>query len=294
MTTKLQRTPITLARALKRELSPRRADSCGWTDLHYAAILDLTTLARTLLARGAPVDARIKDDHEPLDARISEVLRGFGLILEDWYQDGETPLLLAAWANAAPTVEVLLGHGADVHAHTPSGWTALHLAARSDAAAAAAVLLTHGADMERKDYALCTPLHIATFHNSLTAIELLLDNGSDVDAKSYEDMTPLHQAAIRNMPGAAGRLLDAGADVNALTKQDCGTPLDLAEALGSRATADLLRRHGGEVTYEDKLTFMGIADAKLGQGRGVMMPVYRKTRSRRMLRRRATAAKRGR
>ena len=292
MTTKPRCTPPDLARALQRELSPHTVGEDGWTDLHYAAILDLTDPARTLLARGARVDARLEDDHAPLDARISEMLRGLGLTLRDWYRDGETPLWLAAWADAAPTAEVLLGHGAEVDACTPSGWTGLHAAARSDAAAAAAVLLAHGADMRRRDHALFTPLHTAVFHNSLAMVELLLHNGADPNAKGYDDTTPMHVAALRNMPGAAGRLLDAGADVNALSKQDRGTPLDLAEVLESCATADLLRRHGAELTYEDKLEFLGIADAKLGGGWGVMMPLYRKTRSRRMPRRRTRAARR--
>ena len=294
MTTKLHRTPLALARVLKREPSHRAVEEGGWTDLHYAAILDLTGLARTLLIRGACVDARLKDDHERLDERISETLRRLGLVLGNWYRDGETPLQLAAWANAAPTAAVLLEHGADVHACTPSGWTGLHAAARSGAAAAAAVLLAHGVDMHRREETASTPLHIAAFYNSLEMVELLLDKGADADATAFDGMTPLHMAAVRNMPGAAGRLLAAGANVNALSKRDGGTPLDFAEAVSSRSTADLLRRHGGEMTIEDKFTFMGVVDAKLGGGWGVMMPMYRRTRSRRAPGGQAPAARRGR
>ena len=138
-----------------------------------------------------------------------------------------------------------------------------------------------------------TPLHIATFHNSLAMIDLLLDEGADAGARALHDLTPLHIAAIQNRPGAAGRLLDAGADVNALAKPCDGTPLDYAEACRSRSTADLLRRHGGEMTVEDKVSLVGIFDRKLGGGWGVMMPIYRRTRSRRAPRRGAPAARRG-
>ena len=67
-----------LARLLGRPLSANAVDDTGWTDLHYAAALNLPRLATTLLAAGAGVAAAtIKSDREPLGDRVQAVLLSF-------------------------------------------------------------------------------------------------------------------------------------------------------------------------------------------------------------------------
>ena len=67
-----------LARLLGRPLSASAVDDTGWTDLHYAAALNLPRLATTLLATGAGVAAAtIKSDREPLGDRVQAVLLSF-------------------------------------------------------------------------------------------------------------------------------------------------------------------------------------------------------------------------
>ena len=61
-----------------RPPSPTAKDANGWTDLHYAAALNLTSLAKRLLQSGATVDARLKSDGEPFTDELKATLRRFG------------------------------------------------------------------------------------------------------------------------------------------------------------------------------------------------------------------------
>ena len=67
-----------LAAHLGRELSVSAVDANGWTDLHYAAALDWPATARALLAAGAPWDARLRADREPLSPELLSTLNGCG------------------------------------------------------------------------------------------------------------------------------------------------------------------------------------------------------------------------
>ena len=60
---------------LGRDFSPKAVDGEGWTDLHYAAALNLPVLAKLLLAGGADPNARLKRDGEPLGGRLKRLLR---------------------------------------------------------------------------------------------------------------------------------------------------------------------------------------------------------------------------
>ena len=98
-----------LAAHLGRELSISAVDANGWTNLHYAAALDWPATARALLAAGAPWDARLRADREPLSPRLLGVLSECG---QDRFRllrrHGATPLHIAAVADACEAVGVLI------------------------------------------------------------------------------------------------------------------------------------------------------------------------------------------
>ena len=241
-------TTLAFRRALDRRLDPHMAGTDGWTDLHYAAILNLPRLAAALLRRGAAVDARLHDPLAADDWPVS-MLADFGFVYD--HCPNHTPLHLACMADAAPTVRILLSHGADIHAIVPSvsRWTPLHIAVRYDAAKTAELLLAQGANVERTDEYGGTGLHVASTYNSVACAEILLKHGANPNAPtSVDDVTPLHGAAMANSPGVASRLIDYGANVNALSRVDNISPLDYAVCYQSRSTADLIRRRGGKLT----------------------------------------------
>ena len=266
---------------LRRELSSATVDENGWTDLHYAAVMGLSRDCQALVGKGVPVDARLKDDGESLDAGLLWTLRELGLGFTTWSREGDRPLHLSAWANVPETASTLLDCGADVNGKLVSGATPLSVAARFDRVATAAVLLAAGADMQVRESFRYTPLHTAASQRSLATAGLLVDAGADIAATAYDNWTPLHVAALFDATEIAGLLLDCGADVNALSNADGGTPLDFAECRAAGATAAMLRRRGGDITVEERTETIGVIDSKLGGGCGVVRPVYRRTKKRR-------------
>lgn len=282
-------TALALRRALKRSITPDAVDEDGWTDLHYAAALDLDGIAYALLARGAAVEARLKEDRQHV-GRAGEILRGFGCSFTSWSCEGDAPLHIAAWANARDTAAVLLDHGADVDVALCLKTRPLHLAAWYDGLETAALLLDRGADLQAQDWAEWSPLHHAAWRSSLRTAAFLLERGADVDAKAADDWTSLHVTALDDACDAARLLLDRGADVNALAREFQITPLDMAETLNARETARVLRAHGGDTTTEDAYEFAGIAVARLNASWGVGRAFFRKALKRRAPRNRRKAS----
>ena len=155
-----------LTQTMGRPLSPYRTDENGWTDLHYAAALNLPDSARNLLAQGASVDAPLVSDGEQLDGLPLKVLRRYGFRFRTWEREGDLPLHLATWSSATPALGVLIDFGANVQAKVDTGWTALHVAARFNSVPAATLLAAHGADIAAKGPCMagprCTPLCATT------------------------------------------------------------------------------------------------------------------------------------
>lgn len=268
-------TALAFRRALARKLEPALVDQHGWTDLHYAAILNLPGLVNALLWRGAELHARLPENAATADD-LTALLGGFGV---DYHMcSGETPLHLACVANAALAARALLKNGADIHAPLPtvSDWTPLHVAARFNAVDAAFVLLLQGANVEHRDEFDAPPLHTAALYNAVDTAEALLAGGASAYAKAKDDLTALHMAAQADSPGVAARLLDHGADVNALSAEEGTSPLDHAIAKGARSTADLLRRHGGHPTVESRLDMKTVLESKIGD-QDVLVPVFEHT-----------------
>ena len=214
---------------------------------------------RTLLARGADVDA--KDE------------------------SGMTPLQVAAWEGQKGMVDLLLAHGADVDAndtlhHTPlwyaldrgygavvktlvagganvnirdrqDGKTPLQASFRWPDTQAAKLLLAAGADPNVGDQWGRTVLHDAVSEGYLSIAELLLAKGALPDARDNEGLTPLHEAVWENQSEMVELLLAHGADINI---RDLGgqTPLHVAATNGFTELFDLLVAGGADATLKDE------------------------------------------
>ncbi len=136
---------------------------------------DSMELARLMLARGAHVDARVRQGP-----------RG-----------GATSLMLAVAAEDIRRARVLIGAGADVNATFSGDGTDLYLADLNHSAIAA------------------TPLQLAAERDRLDLVQLLLAAGAAADRRGPGGYTALMVAAARGHPGIARLLLAAGADPEA-------------------------------------------------------------------------------
>ena len=137
----------------------------GWTDLHYAAALDLPGVVAALLDAGMAVDTRLSEDSSPFGDDLKRALariRRAGFF-EGWNADGETPLMIAATVDARRALEYLVERGADTGARNGQGETLLHLAARKKARKAVDELVRRGADVNAKDDGGTTPLDFMEF-----------------------------------------------------------------------------------------------------------------------------------
>ena len=155
-----------------RDRSSSSSYSCGggsqdrnrYTPLHWAARYGRATIAATLIAAGAEVDAKSNN--------------------------GETPLLLAALYGRAAVAAMLIAAGTDVNAKNNNGETPLHWAASNGRATIAATLIAAGAEVDAKDSAGNTPLHSAA-HGHVSVVSLLLAAGAEVNATTNYGRTPL-------------------------------------------------------------------------------------------------------
>ncbi len=133
-----------LREVLGRALSPEAVNEDGWTDLHYAAALDLPELVRALLDSGADIAAKLKSDENDPSARLKQSLGALDLP-SDFRRYGYTALHMAALNNARNAALALLSRGADVNAKSEDGMTALHMAASKNSSETAVALLARGA-----------------------------------------------------------------------------------------------------------------------------------------------------
>ena len=126
---------LELEKLLGCRFSPDATDESGWTDLHYAAALNLPGLASALLEAGAAPDARLKGDNKALNdtviATFSALSREFKSAEDKKIpiRDGSTPLHVAARHNADLAAVLLIANDAKIGAETSMGYAPMCLAA---------------------------------------------------------------------------------------------------------------------------------------------------------------------
>jgi ankyrin repeat protein len=241
-----------LERLLKMGANPNLANDAKATALMWAA----TDLAKTrvLLDHGADVNVVSADLRTALMVAAGRpggapVVK---LLLDRGANPNATlvtsPLMDAAMAGDAATMELLLARGVDVKTF---GGGALGLAARSSCAKCVEMLVA--TNLEPAAYT--RSLSLLAYLGDVNMVRLALDRGADVKAVDGRGRTPLMYAAISDFePLAAMQLLiERGADVNARSRHensgDTGkTALDLAKLRGATPMVELLAKSGATST----------------------------------------------
>jgi len=185
---------------LERGADPNIANKGGWTPLYLATDnrnieggdypvragdLDHLEFIKTLLARGANVNARAKDSTETRTIFTMQWL----------YEDGATPFLRAAQSSDVELMKLLLTHGADPKIATANNVTAL--------AAAAGIGWVQGVTYERSE------------KDTIEAVKLCLELGIDPNAVDGDGRTALHGAAHKGRNAIVELLVAHGARLDA-------------------------------------------------------------------------------
>jgi len=168
------------------------------------------------------------------------------------FEEGKTPLHIAAANGQTGFVDWLLEQKAAVNVKDSSSSTPLHEAVRNGHIDCTALLLKSGADPNQKDSSGNTPLHLVMPLASRSEIfSLLLGAKADPNQKDSYGETPLHIAARLGMSEDIIRaLINAGGDTNERNKKGV-TPLALAIERNQAAQASLFVKLGADIHAED-------------------------------------------
>jgi hypothetical protein len=153
--------------------------------------LDLPDYVRSLIQRGADVNATDRHGYTPLmyavgwkRPGIARLLIEAGASVAATNSSGSTPLHIAAGQGGKAVVELLLDHGAPVDARDNRGSTPLMWAATSGQAESAEVLIAAGADVNARD-GRCEPVLMRAAwpyrDDANPVVKVLLDHGADLE-----------------------------------------------------------------------------------------------------------------
>ena len=155
------------------------------TDLMLAATAGEAETVKSLLAKGAPVNAQDRA--------------------------GSTALMGAAAGGFDAIVKALLDREAQANTKNKDGATALMFAARNGHEAVAKTLIEHGAEVQAADGTGMTPLHYASKGGHADVVKLLLANGASAEAADKDGRTALALASARKDGRGTAVVMQMGA-----------------------------------------------------------------------------------
>ena len=199
-------------------------DADGWTALHHAIFNKNKKAAELLVAGGANVNVKFKED-----ALLHLVAREWPVqclqLLVDLKPPGDralafdvlgkekrTALYIAAHKNRADVAGLLARAGADKEASNDAGQTLLYQAADKGDKTAVTVLYNLGANKEAPAKNRMRPLHAAAIKGNMAVVEFLAQNSATLNEKDDAGWTPLGRAVINGHEGTSKYLLGRGAD----------------------------------------------------------------------------------
>lgn len=217
-------------------------DYCiGQTPLHMAIYKKDIRVVKSLLEKGANIDASIKltqasDKSEQSFLNLSHA--------------GYSSLHLAVQLGNTEIIKLLLSYYPEIDKADCKGFTPLHLSVELNKLEVVQILLEYEKLTKfiyNKDYCRgLTPLHLAVIKNNLKLVESLVTAGLNINQPigiwivnspidyplvpyiKYKNYTALHVAVELKAYPMVELLVNNGANVNAATKDDCIMPLHIS------------------------------------------------------------------
>ncbi len=168
------------------------------------------------------------------------------------FDDGQTPLHLAAIYGHNAIAKYLLENNADTTVQDSSGATPLHEAVRYGNVEIIKSLLNSGANVNARDNLGKTPVMLILPKDKTAEIyKLLITYRADLSQKDMFGDTVLHTASMLNVGASTfSVLINGGADVNARNKEGV-TPLAIAVQKNDLETVKLLTSAGADIHTQD-------------------------------------------
>ena len=267
------------------------------TPLHIAAAYGTVATIKTLIGKGADVNAMNRRKSTPLawalydEARV-KLLLTHGADVNARLVDG-TPILrqAAMLGNSNRVLQLLLDKNANPNIGTATGLTPLMAAANRGNVEAMQMLIAKGAKPDAKNAGGASALVFAAGSGQPAAVQLLLEKGADPNTKTKRGETALNAAATQGVEESVRLLIARGAKVN--TQDERGySPLMHAAASDAVpvATVKLLLASGADtkLTAEYESTaaslaakrgdteiarMLGVAEHERRQGGVIVSPV---------------------
>ena len=232
------------------------------TALHMAANKYHLEVVRVLLERNAEPDKRceIESDrrrrefsliHWAIDNKLEDLVKILvqsRIRLNAWseYDDGMTPLSLAARNGYEWLVRFLCEHNADVNAINRYGQTPMHIAVENNSEEIVHILFKHNADVNAAGWDGKTPLCIAVENNSEEIVRILCKHNANANAVQWDGRSLL-RIAVENKSEEIVRLLfEHNVAFNA-SGWDGGDLLRIAVKNNSEGIVRLLCEHSADV-----------------------------------------------
>jgi len=130
--------------------------------------------------------------------------------VNDFSEDGFTPLGLACYFSQPEIARFLVLKGADVNLSSQNGFNVcpIHSAVAANQTEIARMLIEHGAMVNVKQQSGVTPLHSAAQNGNLELLILLLENGAQVNVRMEGGKLPADLAAEKGFDEIAAILTD--------------------------------------------------------------------------------------
>jgi len=204
----------------------------------------LSVMLMAGLLRAAPPDTRLVEAVARQDLQAARTLLAQGVDVRARLADDSTALHWAAHWDDVELAGLLLKAGADANAADGHGVTALSLACENISTRMVEGLLEAGANPNIARSSGMTPLFDAIDVGSLDLVTMLLAHGADVNATTAKTrITPLMWAIGEGRPEIVKTLLGAHADVQAVTA-DGFSALTFAARVGDVDVARMLLAAG--------------------------------------------------
>ena len=213
-------------------------DGSGNTPLHYASEWKLDGAVRSLIEKGAKINATNANGETALFSAVKadspstiNVLAENGIVTDardNLTRDhlGNTPLHSAGRWNALNAAQTLLSFGMDINAQNLSGKTPLSDCCRSGKTEMAQLLIANGANINATDVTGRSILMDAVQAHNEKMVTLLLQNGANPQIQDMSGRNAYHEAAINANIAIITKLRNAGG--NPLSRDRYGeTPFSL-------------------------------------------------------------------